>query len=115
MLRVIVPKAIALELATEGDHQERRLSEYEEDEKKSEVLETERRQQLVQLSKEGACPFSHESVKDNREKEKHVSQVTRNDLKDVPSGINEAASGRQEYLAVVGRRSKLSADNHENH
>lgn len=89
MLRVIVPKAIALELATEGDNQGRRMSEYEDDERKSEVLETERRQQLVQLSKEGACPFSHESVKDTREMGKPVHKVTRDDLKDVPSGMED--------------------------
>ena len=110
MLRVIVPKAIALELATEGDNQDRRLSEYDDEEKKSEVLETERRQQLVGLSKEGACPFSHDSVKDNRENGKAAVGVTHDDLKDVPKEIGSGHSGRQEYQSIIGRKSRLDAD-----
>jgi hypothetical protein len=85
MLSVLVPKAIALELATDGDNQERRLSQYEEEEKSIEVRETQRKNDLLELAKTNQCPFSHESIKDARTFEKLAADVTRNDIYDVPN------------------------------
>jgi hypothetical protein len=92
MLRVIVPKAIALELASAGDNQDRRQSDYEADEKKIEYLQTERRKQLVELSKEGACPFSHEADQE---------------AKSMKAELKVIADGKKEYLENIRRKSSM--------
>lgn len=60
MLKVIVPKAIALEMSTDGGNQSERFKSYDEDEAKSERLMTEKRQALLSMSAEAEeCPFTH--------------------------------------------------------
>ena len=87
MLSVLVPKAIALELATDGDNQVRRLSEYEDEISRHEIEETDRRKELMKLAGDDKCPFSHGEPIDQRPMEKMVSSITKDDLKDVPDMV----------------------------
>ena len=86
-MSVLVPKAIALELATDGDNQNRRLSEYEDEISRHEIEETDRRKELMKLAGDDKCPFSHGEPIDQRPLEKMVSKITKDDLKDVPDKV----------------------------